>query len=171
MINKKVEKAINEQINAEIFSAYLYLSMSAWFETQNLPGFATWMKVQFQEEMFHADKFYNYIHERGGKVILKAIDGPQTEWKSPLDVFENALAHEQKVTALINDLVALAEQEKDNATRISLEWFVTEQVEEEKSADDVIQQLKLVADAPGGMFLLDREMGQRTFTPPPAEAE
>jgi ferritin len=171
MINKKVEQAINEQINAEMFSAYLYLSMSAWFETQSLAGFASWMKVQFQEEMFHADKFYNYIHERGGQVTLKAIEGPQTEWKTTLDVFEATLAHEQKVTGLINDLVSLAEQEKDHATRIFLEWFVSEQVEEEKSADDVIQQLKLMANAPGGIFMLNRELAQRTFTPPAAEAE
>lgn len=171
MIDKKVEQAINEQINAEMYSAFIYLSMSAWFETQNLGGFANWMKVQFQEEMFHADKFYNYLHERGGRVTLKAIEGPPTEWKSPLDVFEATLAHEQKVTALINNLVALAEQQKDRATQIFLQWFVSEQVEEEKNADDIIQQLKLVADAPGGLFMLNREMAQRTFTPPAQEKD
>ena len=169
MISKKMEKALNEQVNAELYSAYLYLSMEAYFKSLNLNGFATWMRVQTQEEVMHAMKIYGFINERGGRITLKAIDGPPTEWDSPLAVFEAAYAHEQKVTGLINNLVNLAIEEKDHATNTFLQWFVNEQVEEEASADQVVQQLKMMEKAPGGMFMLDRELGQRVFTPPAAQ--
>jgi ferritin len=169
MISKKMEKALNEQVNAELFSAYLYLSMEAYFKSLNLNGFANWMRVQTQEEVSHAMKIYDFIDERGGRITLKAIDGPETKWDSPLAVFNAVYEHEQKVTNLINDLVNLAIEEKDHATNTFLQWFVNEQVEEEASADQVVQQLKLMEKAPGGLFLLDRELAQRVFTPPAAE--
>ena len=169
MISKKMVKALNDQVNAEFFSAYLYLSMEAYFKSLNLNGFANWMMVQTQEELTHAMKIYEFINERGGRIILKAVDGPVTEWDSPLAVFEAVYEHEQKVTGLINELVNLAIEEKDHATNTFLQWFVNEQVEEESSADDMIQQLKMMEKAPGGMFMLDRELAQRVFTPPAAE--
>jgi ferritin len=168
MISKKMQDALNEQINAELYSAYLYLSMVAYFKSINLPGFATWMRVQTQEEIVHAMKIYDYVNERGGRVILKSIAEPQTEWKSPLAAFEAAYGHEQKVTGLINGLVNLAIEEKDHAANMFLQWFVNEQVEEESNADAIVQKLKLMSDAPGGMYMLDNEMGQRVFTPPAA---
>jgi len=169
MISKKMEKALNDQINAEFYSAYLYLSMEAYFESKNLPGFANWMRVQTQEEVVHAMKMYDYLIERGGRVVLNSIAEPQTEWKSPLVVFEAAYKHEQKVTGLINGLVDLSIKEKDHAANMFLQWFVNEQVEEEKSADEIVQKLKLMADAPGGMYMLDNELAQRVFTPPAAQ--
>jgi len=169
MISKKMEKALNEQVNAELFSAYLYLSMEAYFKSLNLNGFANWMRVQTQEEVAHAMKIYGFIDERGGRIALKAIDGPQTKWDSPLAVFKDIYKHEQKVTSLINNLVNLAIEEKDHATNTFLQWFVNEQVEEEASADQVVQQLKMMEKAPGGMFMLDRELAQRVFAPPAAE--
>jgi len=171
MISKKMEKALNEQVNAEMYSSYLYLSMESFFKSLNLNGFANWMRVQTQEEMVHAMKIYDFINERGGRVTLKAIDGPPTKWDSPLAVFEAAFEHEQKVTGLINDLVDLAIREKDHATNSFLHWFVTEQVEEEASADKIVRQLKMMENAPGGMFMLDRELGQRVFTPPATKGE
>jgi len=171
MISKKMEKALNEQVNAELYSAYLYLSMEAYFKSLNLNGFATWMRVQTQEEIAHAMKIYGFIDERGGRITLKAIDGPQTKWDSPLALFKDVYKHEQKVTGMINNLVNLAIEEKDHATNTFLQWFVNEQVEEEASADQVVQQLKMMEKAPGGMFMLDRELGQRVFTPPAAEGE
>ncbi|MBC8469279.1 MAG: ferritin [Planctomycetes bacterium] len=169
MISKKMEEALNEQVNAELYSAYLYLSMESYFKSQNLNGFANWMRVQTQEEVAHATKIYDFINERGGRVTLKAIEGPQTEWDSALAVFKAAYEHEQKVTGLINNLVDLAIKEKDHATNSFLQWFVNEQVEEEASADEIVQQLKMMENAPGGMFMLDRELGQRVFTPPATE--
>ncbi|MGD2095768.1 MAG: ferritin [Phycisphaerales bacterium] len=171
MISQKMEEALNEQVNAEMYSAYMYLSMEAYFKSHNLNGLASWMRAQAQEEMTHAMKIYDFINERGGKVTLKAIEGPPTEWKSPLAVFEAVYAHEQKVTGLINGLVDLAIKEKDHATNTFLQWFVNEQVEEEASADEVVQQLKMMKDAPGGMFMLNRELGQRVFTPSATEGE
>ncbi len=170
MIGKKMEKALNEQVNAEMYSAYLYLSMESWFKSQNLNGFANWMRVQTQEEMVHAMKIYDFVIERSGRMLLKTIEGPETKWDSPLDAFEAVSKHEQKVTGLINDLVDLAIKEKDHATNIFLQWFVNEQVEEEASADELVKQLKLMQNAPGGMFMLDRELGQRVFTPPAAQS-
>ncbi len=168
MIKENMQKAINQQINAEMYSAYLYLSMSAYFESINLKGFANWMKAQAQEEMVHAMKFYDYINERGGRVLLTAIEAPPTQWDSSLAVFEYTYKHEQKVTGLINDLVNLAISEADHATTNFLQWFVAEQVEEEASADEVVQKLKLAGDRGGGLFMLDQELGQRVFTLPTA---
>ncbi len=169
MITDKMQEAFNKQINAELYSSYLYLAMSAHFETLSMKGFASWMMVQAQEELAHAMKFYNYLIERGGKVKLTNIAEPPSTWDSPLAVFEAVYAHECKVTELINNLMKIARNETDNAAEIFLQWFVTEQVEEEASADEVVQKLKLMADAPGGIFMLDRELGTRTFTPPAQE--
>ena len=169
MIDKKMQDALNEQINAELYSAYLYLSMAAYFESTNLPGFATWMRVQTKEELLHGMKIYDYVNERGGRVTLKSIAEPPSEWESPLAAFEAAYKHEQKVTGLINGLVNLAVEEKDDAANTFLQWFVDEQVEEEESAETVVNKLKLVADASDGMNMLDNEMGQRVFTPPANE--
>ncbi len=162
MIAQKMEQALNKQINAELYSGYLYLAMSAHFESTNLPGFANWMRVQAQEELEHALKMYAYVNEREGRVILDAIEAPPSEWDSPLAAFQAAYEHEQKVTGLINDLVSLAVDEKDHATQIFLQWFVTEQIEEEASASAVVEKLKLVGDAPQGLFMMDRELGART---------
>lgn len=166
MLPEKMEKALNEQINAEMYSSYLYLSMESYFQSIGLAGFASWMRMQAQEEMFHAMKIYDFVYERGGRVILAAIDQPPAEWKSVLDVFENVLSHEQKVTGLINDLVNLALDERDHATNIFLQWFVTEQVEEEAGVGSVLDKLKLVGDDTSGLFVLEQELGKRVFTPP-----
>jgi len=166
MLDPKMEEAFNNQINAEIYSSYLYLSMAAYFESANLGGFANWMRVQVQEENLHAMKMFDYVNERGGRVILKAIEAPKTEWESPLEVFEDTYKHEQHVTSLINELVSLAQELKDHATESFLQWFVDEQVEEEQSADKVVQHLKLMEGFKGGLFMMDRELGQRVFTPP-----
>jgi ferritin len=171
MLNNDMEKALNAQVNAEMYSAYLYLSMSAYFQSKSLGGFASWMRVQAQEEMVHAMKLYDFINERGGRVILGPIGAPITEWDSPLATFEAVYEHEQKVTGLINELVELALEKHDHATNIFLQWFVSEQVEEEDSANDVVEKIKLMGDANGGLFMLDRELGQRVFTPPAATSE
>jgi ferritin len=171
MISKKIEDAFNGQLNAEAFSAYLYWSMSAALEGMSLPGFANWMRCQAQEEMLHASKFYSHVIERGGSVTLTAIESPKTKWADVLEIFQDAYEHEQKVTALINGLVDLAIEEKDHASNMFLQWFVTEQVEEEASADEVVQKIKLAGDAQGALFMLDKEMGARVFTPPPAEGD
>ena len=170
MLSKKMEKMINEQINREYYSAYLYLSMAAYFESLNLAGFSQWMRSQTQEELFHGTKLYDHVNERGGRVVLTAIDAPQTEWSSPLEAFEGAYAHEQLVTGWINDLVTAARNENDHASEIFLQWFVTEQVEEEQSTGGIAQQLKLIGDSPNALLMLDRELGSRVFTaPPPGE--
>jgi len=169
MLNTKIEAAFNDQLNAEAFSAYLYWSMSAYFESMNLKGFATWMRVQALEELTHTERFFKFIAERGGRVKLTAIEAPVTEWDSPLAAFEAALAHEVVVTGRINKLVDLAVAESDHAAQVFLQWFVTEQVEEEASADAVIQKLKLADGAPGALFMVDQELGQRVFVPPAAE--
>ena len=169
MLSETIQDAFNDQLNFEMYSANIYLAMAAWFDSQNLVGFANWMKVQYEEEMFHAMKFYNFINERGGRVVMNAIAEPSNKWDSPLAAFEIALAHERIVTGRINDLVARATQEKDHASVNFLQWFVGEQVEEEANVDGVAQQLKLVQGAPGGLFMLDRELGQRVFTPPAGE--
>ncbi len=171
MISSNMEKALNDQINAETYSAYLYLSMSAYFADQGLPGFSAWMKAQAQEELFHSMKFFNYVNDRGGRVRLGAIAEPPLEWSSVVDAFEAALDHEKHVTSLINSLVDQAIEEKDHATNNFLQWFVGEQVEEEDSASDIVNKLKLMGQAAGGLFMLDRELGQRTFVPPSPEEE
>lgn len=161
MLSKKMEKALNEQINAELHSAYLYLAMAAWFESENLPGFASWMRVQAREENEHAMKFFGFINERRGRVALTAVEKPAGEWKSPLAAFEAALEHEQYITGRINDLVNLAVQEKDHATAAMLQWFVNEQVEEEAAADSIVQQLRMAENAPGALLMLNHAMGER----------
>jgi ferritin len=171
MLSEKMNDALNEQINAELFSAYLYLSMEAYFETIDLPGFANWMRVQAQEEMFHASKFYDFINERDGRVLLKAIEGPQTEWDSSLAEFEAAYEHETKVTARIHKLVDIAMEDHDHATHTFLQWFVNEQVEEEASTKGVVQRLKLAGETGGGLFMVDQELAARVFTPPAATGD
>lgn len=166
MLNPKIEKAFNEQINAETYSSYLYMSMAAWFQGQQLNGFAHWFKIQAQEELTHSVRFYNYVYDRGGKVALKAIAAPPAAWASPLACLEAVLAHEVKVTGLINKLVALARKENDYASDNFLQWFVKEQVEEEASVEDAIGKLKLVSQTEGGLFMLDKDMGARVFTMP-----
>ncbi len=166
MIKGTLEKAINSQINAELYSSYLYVSMSSYFSSVNLKGFAHWMRVQVQEELVHAVKFYDYLVGRGGRVVLTAVKAPPSEWDSPLKVFENVLSHEQKVTGLINDLVNLSMSEGDHATTAFLQWFVTEQVEEEASADEIVKKLNLIKDQAGALLMVDQELGQRVFTPP-----
>ena len=161
MLNKTIQDAMNEQIKNELYSAYIYLSMSAYFEEANLPGFAHWMRVQAQEEQEHAMKFYHFINERGGRVVLQAIDQPPIEFESPLDVFERTLEHEQKVTGMIHRLYTLAIQEEDYASQVFLQWFVTEQVEEEDSATQIVETLKLIGDKRHAFLMLDRELGSR----------
>ncbi len=160
-MNSKIETAFNEQLNAELFSSYLYLSMAAYFESQNLKGMAQWMRMQVQEEHMHGMKFFDFINERGGKVTLAKIKEPKTEWRSPLDVFEDTCEHEDKVTSLINDLVDLAIKEKDHAANGFLQWFVTEQVEEEATVQEIRDKLKLIGDNPVALFMIDQELGQR----------
>ena len=166
MLSQQMQEALNDQINAEYFSSYLYLSMAAHCEAINLQGFGNWLRVQAQEEMFHAMKFFDFVLERGGRVTLQALDAPQAEWESPLAIFEATLEHEQYITGRINKLVDLAIAESDHASNAFLQWFVNEQVEEEATADGILQQLKLMQSAPGGLFMMDRELGARTFTPP-----
>ena len=166
VIIKKMEEAFGGQLNAELYSAYLYLSMAGYFEQLDLKGFANWMRIQVQEEQFHAMKFYDYILERGGNVNLHVIDAPPDNWESPLAAFEETLKHEQKVTGLINDLVSIARRQKDNASEIFLQWYVEEQVEEESNVSAVLRQLKLIKDSSQALFIMDKEMGLRTFTPP-----
>lgn len=166
MLNKKIVEALNNQINAELYSAYLYLSMAAYFESMNLKGFGNWMRVQNQEETFHAMKFYDYVLNRQGTVALQAIDAPQLAWKSPLAAFQAVYDHETKVTSLINKLAGLAQKENDHATSVLLHWFITEQVEEESNADGIVQKLKLIGDNASALFLLDQELAARVFTPP-----
>jgi ferritin len=171
MIDEKMQEALNKQLNAELYSAYLYLSMSAHFQSVNLGGFANWMRVQAREELLHAMKFYDYVNERGGRVLLSPVDEPPSQWDSPLAAFEHVYQHEQKVTGLINKLVDLAMEARDHATNNFLQWFVSEQVEEEASADEVVQKLKLVGDDPSGLFMIDRELAQRVFVAPATTAE
>ena len=166
MISKKMQDAINEQINRELFSEYLYISMQAWFAHQNLDGMANWMDAQSKEERFHAMKFYNYLIERGGKVVLKAIEKPATDFGNPLKAFSEALKHEQFISNSINELMDLAIKEKDHASRSFLQWYVDEQVEEESTVDKVIQKLKMVGDNSQGLFMIDNELASRVYTPP-----
>jgi len=161
MLNEKIQKALNGQLNAELYSSYLYLSMNAYFKSVNLDGFASWMYYQAQEELTHAMKFYDFIIQRGGRVQLQQVEAPPAEWGSPLAVFEATLEHEQKVTGLINDLVEIAIEERDHASQIFLQWFVSEQVEEEDNVGGVLEQLKLMGEAQGGLFMIDRELAKR----------
>ncbi len=165
MLSEKILEALNEQINAEFYSAYLYLAMSAYFEAKNLKGFANWMRVQAQEETTHAMRIYDYVVERGGRVKLMVIEQPPAEWSSPLEAFEAAYNHEVKITGMINKLVNLAMEEKDHATYNMLQWFVAEQVEEEASTDEIVQKLKMLGKDSRGILMIDRELAQRVFSP------
>jgi ferritin len=166
MLNDKMDKALNDQINAELHSAYIYYSMAYWFESVALTGFAKWMRIQALEEVTHAQRFAGYVTERGGRVLVSAIEGPATEWKSALDAFEVAYKHECYISDRINKLVDLSHELRDHATANFLQWFVAEQVEEEANADDAVQKLKLVSDSKDGLFMLDREFGARAFALP-----
>jgi ferritin len=161
MLSKKMLAALNNQINAEMFSSYLYLSMSAHFQTVNLPGFAHWMAEQSKEEWGHAMKVYAYIIDHGAKVTLEAIDKPPATFKKPLDIMKQVLEHEKKVSAMINHLYDMALKENDYPTQVMLQWFVTEQVEEEKTASDIIATLQMVGEAPSALIMFDRQLGAR----------
>lgn len=161
MISKTMQDAINDQINKELYSSYLYLSMAAYFECHNLPGFAKWMQVQEGEERGHAMKLYQFLVDRGGRVLLKAIAAPDVDWKTSLEVFKQVAEHEAKVTASINSLYELALQEKDYAAQMVLQWFITEQVEEEKNAAEIVQQLELIDARGTAVLMLDHRLGKR----------
>ena len=161
MLSKAIQDAINNQINKEFYSSYLYLAMATYCAETNLSGFASWMKVQSTEEYGHAMKFYGYVIERNGHVELETIENPHAKFKSPADVFKQVVEHEEKVTAMINKLYELAIKEKDYPTQIMLEWFITEQLEEEKSAGDILEQLKMVGDSPVSLIMMDRQLAAR----------
>lgn len=167
MIGKKTAEAINKQINAELYSSYLYLSMSAYATNIGMKGTAHWLFVQAQEEATHAMRFYNYMNDQGVHVKLEAIKQPPVQFKSVLDIFEAVLKHEYHVTALIHNLVEIAAKEKDPATGVMLQWFVTEQVEEESNAGEIIGKLKLAGNNGGGLFMIDKDLAARMFVPPP----
>ncbi len=166
MLKEPVEMALNAQINKEMYAAYLYMAMSAHSSDAGLRGFANWLMVQYHEEMLHAMKIYEYVQARGGKVKLAAIDEPPVTWDSPLVMFRNVLEHEEKVTASINDLVDLAREHKDHASEIFLQWYVTEQVEEEDNANELIRQLEMIGDDVQGLMMMDRELAGRMTTVP-----
>jgi ferritin len=161
MINERVERVINGQINKEFYSYYLYLAMAAHFESANLKGFAHWMRMQAGEESGHAMKLYDYLLERGGKIVLEKLDAPPSNWNSHKNVFEDAYQHEQKVTKAITELFELAKSEKDHPTEVFLQWFIKEQVEEEASAFATLQRLELIGSDGGAIFMLDGELGKR----------
>jgi len=165
MINKVLEKHLNQQINEEIYSSYLYLSMSAYFESISLKGFSNWTRIQAQEELTHAMKLYDYLAERDGRVTLELVKKPQTEWDNVIDVMENVYSHEQKITSLLNNLVTLALDEKDHALVSFLKFFVDEQVEEESNVKDLLGQLKLVEGKGTGLFMIDKDVKLRIFQP------
>ena len=160
-MNKTLLDAINEQINFELSSAYLYLSMSAHFHNENLGGFAHWMVVQYQEETGHAMRFINYLYDRGARVQLKLIAQPATKFKTPLDIFRQVLEHEQEVTAAIHRLYEIAAKEKDYATQNHLQWFIKEQVEEEKNASGIIRMLEMIGNTPVSLIMADRQLAMR----------
>ncbi|HZL10833.1 MAG TPA: ferritin [Prolixibacteraceae bacterium] len=170
MIKKEVLDALNEQINAESYSAYMYLSMAAYFENMGLTGFANWMKVQYQEEAAHALKFFNYVADRGGKVILKAIDQVPVDFNGVVDVYEKTLAHEIHVTELINNLMNVAVSASDHASQSFLKWFIDEQVEEEANVEKILATLRLINGQGNGIFMMDRELNQRVFVDPTTAA-
>jgi ferritin len=164
-MDKKVETAFNKQINAELYSAYLYLSMSAWFTSIGLKGIAAWERVQAQEERDHAMILYDYVLSAGGKITATNIKAPKTEWGSPKEAFEFQLAHEKQVTASINNVIEIAQSAKDHASIARLQWFITEQVEEEQNVRDILDQIALIADSPTYLYMLDKDLGTRTYTP------
>ena len=162
MLNPTVQQALNDQVQKELHSAYIYLSMAAYFEAENLPGAAHWMRHQAEEEQEHAMKIFDFLNDRGGRVALQAIGAPPATFASPLAVFEAAYAHEQKVTQSIHDLYALAVQEGDYPTQVMLQWFIDEQVEEEKNASAIVAQLHMVGDSPAALFMIDRQLAARS---------
>lgn len=166
MLSPKLEAALSEQLNRELYSAYLYMSMSAHMTNKGLKGFANWFMVQYHEEMFHAMKIYEYLNMQGGKVVLKSLGQPPSEFKDPLDMFQQTLAHEQFVTKSINELMELAIKEKNHATQIFLQWYVTEQVEEESNDNEIIAQLKLIGKDVQGLMMLDKDLAARATTVP-----
>ena len=166
MINEKLEKAFNDQINKELYSEYLYLSMQAYFERLNLKGFVNWMSVQVQEEHAHAMGMFDYLNQRGGKVELELIEKPETDWESPLACFEQVLTHEEFVTSRINALMDVAEETKDRAALSFLDWYLKEQVEEEDSVGSVLATLRLIGDDKKALLMLDKDLAARTFTAP-----
>ena len=166
MINEKMEKAFNDQINKELYSEYLYLSMKAYFERLNLKGFVNWFNVQVQEEHAHAMGMFDYLNQRGGKVELELIEKPETDWESPLACFEQVLTHEEFVTSRINALMDVAEETKDRAALSFLDWYLKEQVEEEDSVGSVLATLRLIGDDKKALLMLDKDLAARTFTAP-----
>ncbi|KQC05671.1 MAG: ferritin [Methanoculleus sp. SDB] len=168
MMNAKVEKEINVQIRWELYSAYLYLSMSSWYESIGLRGFANWERIQAQEELAHAMKFFDYVISRGGRVILQPVDAPAADWTSPTKAFEQSLEHERFVTQRINDLVNLSLKEKDHASYNMLQWFIDEQIEEEANATEILEKLRMIENGGGSgmLYMLDKELATRVFTPP-----
>lgn len=165
-MNEKLQQAFNDQINKELYSEYLYMSMFAYFDRMNLQGFKNWMNVQMQEEHAHAMGMFNYVHERGGKVILQTIDQPQTDWDSPVALFEHVLEHEKFVTSRINALMDVAEEVKDRAAVSFLDWYLKEQVEEEANVSNVLKTLKMVCDDKNCLYMYDKELATRTFVAP-----
>jgi len=169
MLSEKMVMKLNYQINRELYSAYLYLSMASYADSEGLSGFANWFKIQAKEEEYHAEKMYNYVNQQGRRVVLEAIEQPQTDFTSMVDLFEQTLKHEKVVTSLINGLVKLAREENDYATESFLQWYVTEQVEEEANPAEMIQKLKYIGKDGRGLLMLDKELAARIFTPPPTE--
>lgn len=163
MLKEKMEIAINDQINKELYSSYLYLSMCAYVQSKGMPGIANWLKIQAQEELTHANKFFDYVHERGGRVVLKAIDSVPVEFGSVVELFEKVLEHEQFVTASINNLADIANEISDHATRSMLLWFIDEQVEEEAGVTQILDQLRMVEGKGQGLFMIDKELATRVF--------
>jgi ferritin len=171
MLKKAMQRALNEQINAELYSSYLYLAMSAWCHAHDLNGMGGWFRVQAQEELIHVGKFFTYVLDRDGSIELAKIDAPPVEWKSALAAFEGALEHEQKVTTRVNKLVDLARKDGDHSTDTFLQWFVNEQIEEEATARQIVGQLRLIGENGSGLYLLDKELGARVFVYPAPGAE
>jgi ferritin len=165
-LKASIQESLNDQIRDEFYASYLYLSMSAWFEARNLPGFAHWMRIQSQEEQAHALRLFDFVASRRGHVRLRAIDEPPHEFASPLDAVQQAFAHEQAVSAKINGLYELAQQERDYATHVELQWFITEQVEEEESADLLVERVRLAADDGAVLLMLDGQLQSRPQAPP-----
>jgi ferritin len=170
MLKETIQKALNEQLNAETYSAYLYLSMSAYCEEKDLKGMASWFRVQAQEELIHAGKFFTFLNDRDGRVLLSTIAGPPHEWASSLAAFEDAYHHEQKITASLSKIAELAMKEGDHITITFLQWFLNEQIEEEATAKGIVGQLKMIGDNQSGLYLLDEKLGTRVFVYPPATA-
>ncbi len=161
MITDSLNAALNKQIEKEIFSAHLYLAMSSWFDAQGLPGCAGWMRTQYDEEMIHAMKIFDYVNEAGGAATVPAIASPPAEWSTAIDAFSAAFEHEQQITQSINELYDLAGSEHDNASRVMLQWFITEQVEEEASVSLIVDQLKMIGEDRAALLVLDQRLGAR----------